>query len=177
MQQFKQNYFELFGLPESFAVDQEVLAEKYRVMQGEWHPDRFASAGEEKKLQAVQISSQLNQAYSVLKTPLSRAGYLLTLHDCDIEKVPQQDLGMDLLLEQMQLREALEDLPPDDTALAELEALKSRVGTKLQACEKTFATQLDAGAIAEAKKCYHEMQFLVKLFREIEIGEEQRLGY
>ena len=120
MQQNKQNYFQLFDIPESFEVNQELLGNKYRALQGEWHPDRFVSADEPQKLQAVQMSSLLNQAYDALKSPLSRAGYLLTLNGCDLEHVRQQDLGMELLTEQMQLREALEDLPEDDSALATL---------------------------------------------------------
>jgi len=113
--QIKQNYFELFGLPESFNIDQAQLAEKYRALQTEWHPDRFAGAGEQQRLQAVQMSSYLNQAFATLRDPLPRAGYLLTLQGYDTEQVSQQDLGMDLLMEQMQLREALEDLPGDES--------------------------------------------------------------
>ena len=177
MQLFKQNYFELFDIPASFHVDQELLIGRYRDLQSQWHPDRFASGSEQQKLQAVQVSSLLNQALDTLRTPLVRAGYLLTLKQCDIERVSQQDLGMELLMEQMQLRETLEDLPVDDSALAALDALKERVNSKLQISEQAFAKHLDADAILDAKKSYHELQFLVKLLREIEIGEEQRLDY
>lgn len=177
MQQNKQNYFQLFDIPESFEVNQELLGNKYRALQGEWHPDRFVSADEPQKLQAVQMSSLLNQAYDALKSPLSRAGYLLTLNGCDLEHVRQQDLGMELLTEQMQLREALEDLPDDESALATLAELKDQVNSKLQACQKEFAGHIQINAIAAAKKSFHEMQFLVKLLKEIEISEEQRLDY
>lgn len=177
MQQRKQNYFEIFGIPESFELDQELLGNKYRTLQGEWHPDRFASADEQQKLRAVQMSSLLNQAFDALKSPLSRAEYLLTLRGCDLEHVQQQDLGMDLLTEQMQLREELEDLPEDDSALATLDELKDQVNNKLQDCQQEFAGHIQVNAIAAAKKAFHEMQFLVKLLKEIEISEEQRLDY
>lgn len=177
MQRNKQNYFEIFDIPESFEVNQEILGNKYRALQGEWHPDRFASADERQKLQAVQMSSLLNQAFDALKSPLSRAGYLLTLRGCDLEHVQQQDLGMDLLTEQMQLREVLEDLPEDDSALAALEVLKAQVNDKLQDNQQKFAEHIQTNAIAAAKKSFHEMQFLVKLLKEIEISEEQRLDY
>lgn len=177
VQKASQNYFELFAIPESFEVDQGLLADKYRALQGEWHPDRFASADEPGKLQAVKMSSLLNQAFTVLQEPLSRAGYLLTLKGCDIAKVQQEELGMDLLLEQMQLREALEELPEDDTALETLDRLKTEVNEKLAACQRAFSEQLEVNAIAAAKKSFHELQFLAKLLKEIEICEEQRLDY
>lgn len=158
-------------------VNQEQLVARYRALQNEWHPDRFARASEQEKLRAVQMSSFVNQAFDTLNLPLARAGYLLTLRQCNIEKVGQQDLGMDLLMEQMQLREALEDLPSDDSALEALDELKARVSSKLRKCQQTFAEHIDTGAIAEAKRSYHELQFLVKLQKEIDIGEEQRLDY
>lgn len=177
MEQFNQNYFELFGLPERYEVNLDLLAEKYRALQNKWHPDRFSQADEQQKLEAVQTSSLLNQAFNTLTTPLSRAGYMLTLRGCDIDTVSQQDIGMDLLMEQMQLRESLEELPDDDSALNELDVLKQQVNDKLQKCQSAFNEKIALNAVDDAKKLYHELQFLVKLNKEIEISEEQRLDY
>lgn len=177
MQQESQNYFQLFGLPETFAVDEKLLAERYREKQGEVHPDRFAGAAEAERLRAVQMTSLINQAYSTLKAPLSRAAYMLELQQQDTEQVSQQDLGMELLMEQMQLREKLEELPADESALDELEKLKTDTGEKFTAKQQQFASDFEAGDILAAKKIFHEMQFLHKLLKEIDEGEEQRLGY
>lgn len=177
MQLFNQNYFELFAIPESFEVSLELLTDRYQGFQSQWHPDRFASVEENRKLQAVQVSSWLNQAYEVLKNPLSRAAYLMKLRGCDIETVNQQDLGAGLLMEQMLLREALEELPDDESALDTLEAIKREVRQKIQDCEQSFSAQLQRNEIDAAKKSFHRLQFLVKLFKEIEIKEEVRLGY
>jgi molecular chaperone HscB len=177
VQQFSQNYFQLFGLPQSFALDLDLLSLKYRELQVEAHPDRFARASEEEKLKAVQLSSLLNQAYDTLQTPLKRAAYLLQLHGLDLERVSQQDLGMDLLMEQMQLRETLDELPMDESALEQLEQLKVEVTDKLATRQREFATNIGNNELDAAKRGYHEMQFLQKLLQEIETGEERRLGY
>jgi len=173
----KSNYFQLFNLPESCKVDQESLNDEYRKQQGDVHPDRFANAEEAEKLRAVQLSSYLNEAYETLKSPLRRAAYLLSLHEIDVEKVDQNDLSMDLLLEQIQLREKLDELPKDESALADLEQLRTEVETKLHGQESRFADFFDAGKYDEAKKVSHELQFLNKLRAEIDAGEELRLGY
>lgn len=177
MQQLKQNYFQLFGLPQSFSLDRETLAEKYRELQSESHPDRFAGAGEEAKMQAVQLTSYINEAYATLKSPLKRAGYLLQLHNLDTAQVNQQDLDMELLMEQMQLREKLAELPDDESALDELAELKTQALDRISAREEAFAAALNGDELQQAKKIFHELQFLYKLKQEIDTGEEQRLGY
>ena len=177
MQQITKNFFLLFEITESFEVDLELLAEKYRELQVETHPDRFAAGSEQEKLHAVQLSSYLNEAYDTLRLPLKRAAYLLSLHDLDVKQVDQGELDMDLLMEQMQLREALEELPEDESALTELDSLKWDVQEKLEQRQQNFASYLDNSEFVAAKKLFHEMQFLNKLLKEIERGQEQRLGY
>ena len=124
MQSLKSNFFEQFNLAQSCELDQEALADEYRKQQSEVHPDRFANAEESEKLRALQLSSYLNEAYETLKSPLRRAAYLLSMHDIDVEQVNQNDLSMDLLLEQIQLREKLDELPKDESALADLDKLR-----------------------------------------------------
>ena len=177
VQQIKQNHFQLFKLSESFELDVSTLAENYRQLQLEAHPDRFAAASETEKMRAVQLSSYLNEAYDPLKSTLRRAAYLLSLHDVDVEQVTQSDLGMDLLLEQIQLREALDELPKDNSALPALENLKADVTVKLAGMERKFADGLQRREFGSAKKIFHEMQFLHKLLAEIDSSEEQCLGY
>ena len=177
VQQIKQNHLQLFRLSESFELDLSVLAENYHQLQLEAHPDRFANAPEREKMRAVQLSSYLNEAYDTLKSTLRRAAYLLSLNDVDVEQVSQSDLGRDLLLEQIQLRETLDELLKDTSALPALENLKIEVTVKLASREQDFAGELQRREFDSAKKFFHEMQFLHKLLAEIDSGEERRLGY
>lgn len=171
------NYFELFGLEQAFKIDLGALETSYHDLQQEHHPDNFAGADEAQRMQAVQTTSIINSAYDTLKSPLSRAGYLLSLNDVDIESVTQADLGMDLLMEQMQMREALAELPKDESSLEQLDALRRDVKAKISSREESFVAGIAATDLLAAKKVFHEMQFLFKLLAEINAGEEQRLGY
>jgi molecular chaperone HscB len=177
VQSIKSNYFQIFKLPQSCDVSLDSLAEEYRNQQSEVHPDRYANAGEAEKLRAVQLSSYLNEAYETLKSPLRRAAYLLSLYDIDVEKVEQSDLSMDLLLEQIELREKLDELPKDESALDELAKLRIEVRAKLEKQQQNFTATFELEDFAAAKKIYHELQFLYKLNAEIDAGEELRLGY
>ena len=99
------NYFELFGLPSQFQLDGSLLSSQFRELQKRFHPDNFASASERDRLMAVQKASEINDAYQVLKSPLSRAEYLLAENGVDIRGEQQTMSDPMFLMEQMELRE------------------------------------------------------------------------
>ncbi|MDY7026429.1 MAG: Fe-S protein assembly co-chaperone HscB, partial [Pseudomonadota bacterium] len=61
------NYFDAFGLPTQFMLDQNELKQKYLALQNILHPDRYAHASEREKLLALQKSTELNDAFNTLK--------------------------------------------------------------------------------------------------------------
>src|SRR5258708_29499977 len=73
----KQNHFQLFGLPTRFVIDAAALEARYRELQREVHPDRFAAAPESERRASMQLATRVNEAYQTLKSPLRRAGYIL----------------------------------------------------------------------------------------------------
>ena len=84
---------------------------------------------------------------------------------------------MEVLVEQMELRESLDELPSDETALPKLEDLKRIVQGKIKNKQAKFEDWVTTDDLSSAKKTFHELQFLFKLLSEIEEGEEVRLGY
>lgn len=70
---FNRNHFDLFGLPQAFALDTARLDQAYRDIQAEIHPDRFAHAGESEQRLAMQWATKVNEAYQTLKKPFERA--------------------------------------------------------------------------------------------------------
>ena len=112
------NYFELFTLPFQFEVDLNRLNEVYRELQREVHPDKYANADEHTKLLAVQKSAQVNDGFETLKSPLMRAEYMLAEQGVDIQIEQKTLQDPEFLMQQMELREQLEDIAamddPDD---------------------------------------------------------------
>ena len=177
MKKLPENYFEIFGLPIQFDVSESELEEKYRTLQATYHPDRFSAAEESEKLLAVQQSSLLNQAFETLRTPLARAGYILQLQGLDIAHASQEELGMELLIQQMELRESLGDLPVSEDSLVAIDGLKKDVSSRFAAARDVLANSIAAADWPRAKRGYHELQFLQKMLEEIDAAEEKRLGY
>jgi molecular chaperone HscB len=171
------NYFQIFSIPESFQLDLEKLSSDYRAIQAQVHPDRFANGSENEKLNAIQSTSLLNAAYETLASPQKRAAYLLQLQDIDVNKVDQADLSPGLLMEQIQLRERLEEIPRDESALGELDSMRKSIQNRITSSQTSFAESYHASNLDLAKKSYYELQYFSKLISEIEAIEEDLLGY
>ena len=101
--------FELFRVPMQFEQDRAVLDSRWKELQREAHPDKFAAQGPAAQRIAMQWSVRINEAYQRLKDPLRRASYLCELHGAPIQAEKNTAMPTDFLLQQMQWREALED--------------------------------------------------------------------
>jgi molecular chaperone HscB len=101
--------FEIFGLSPQFAVDRAALDARWKDLQREAHPDRFATADAQSQRQAMQWSVRINEAYQRLKDPLKRAAYLCELHGAPIQAENNTAMPAAFLMQQMQWREDLDE--------------------------------------------------------------------
>ena len=101
--------FELFGIPAQFAQDRAALDAKWKDLQREAHPDKFAAQGAAAQRVAMQWSVRINEAYQRLKDPLRRASYLCELNDAPINAENNTAMPNDFLLQQIEWRETLDD--------------------------------------------------------------------
>ena len=169
---FNQNYFEIFGLPTDFNVDIVRLAERYRELQKELHPDRFAGGTEHEKRLSLQWSALVNTANETLREPLPRAIYMLEHKGLSIDHNP--NLPPEFLMRQIELREELEALEEDAAGLDKLDEFKIRLRKALADLGQKFA---DSDYDAKALTLVYEMQFFSKLLAAADLLEEKLLGY
>lgn len=76
-----ENYFILFNLPISFDIDRKMLDKAYFANQIKYHPDQSTNKPHPEKVAILNMSMVINKAYKVLKNPLKRAEYILSLHN------------------------------------------------------------------------------------------------
>jgi molecular chaperone HscB len=163
---FSQNHFELFGLPQRYAIDLPQLETAYREVQAQVHPDRHAAAGDAGRRVAMQWSTRANEAYQTLKDPLKRATYLLELRGKDIGAENNTAMEPAFLMQQMEWREAVEDatgaknIDALDQLLRDLRADKKLRYGKLGAL-------LEANADAPAIEAVRQLMFIEKIEDEI----------
>ncbi len=108
MPSLQSNDFELFDVPMQFRQDRAVLDARWKELQREAHPDRFAAQGAATQRLAMQWSVRINEGYQRLKDPLRRASYICELHGVPINAQSSTAMPTGFLLRQMQWREALD---------------------------------------------------------------------
>lgn len=115
--------FELFAVPPTFAQDRAALDTRWKELQREAHPDRFAAQGAAAQRVAMQWSVRINEAYQRLTNPIKRASYLCELHGAPIEAENNTAMPGDFLVQQMEWREALDEVRSE----SDLDALRDEV--------------------------------------------------
>ena len=101
--------FQLFAVPATFAQDRAVLDARWKELQREAHPDRFAAQGAAAQRVAMQWSVRINEAYQRLKDPIRRASYICELNGAPLNAENNTAMPGAFLMQQMEWREALDD--------------------------------------------------------------------
>jgi molecular chaperone HscB len=169
------NYFELFNIPVSFDVDLSVLPQTYQQLQRLTHPDKFASGSEQEKLVAIQKNAQVNDAYSVLKSPLSRAEYLLSLRGIDLQHEQQTIKDTAFLMQQMDWREELAEIAEQTDPLGALKSLEDEINLRIKSDLNKLSHLLESvqeTAEQNAANIIRQLKFLYKMLSEIELKED-----
>jgi molecular chaperone HscB len=118
------NDFELFGMPMQFAIEREALDARWKTLQREAHPDRFAVEGAAAQRIAMQWSVRINEAYQRLKDPVKRAAYLCEMHGAPVNAENNTAMPAAFLMQQMTWRETLDETQTQaelDTLLREVQ--------------------------------------------------------
>ncbi len=164
------NDFELFGVPERFAQDRAALDQRWKDLQREAHPDRFAAQGGAAQRVAMQWSVRINEAYQRLKDPLRRAAYLCELRGAPIEAENNTAMPAAFLMQQMEWREALDDA----TSAAALNGLDAEVrAARAQAIEACRRLLDDEQQFAAAAQQVRALMFIARFERDIESRLDQ----
>jgi molecular chaperone HscB len=175
MLDFSKNYFELFGLPAAFAVERELLAERYRELQQETHPDRYAHGSEQEKRLSMQAATHLNEALETLKDPILRGRYLLSLNGVQMDTT-QSTQDTAFLMEQLERREELAEAKSQPDPYAVTDRIQSDVKKRMNGLSDELAglfEKPDREKMEAAQEILRKMQFLQKLRHDAQLLEEE----
>ena len=153
--------FTLFGLPPQFALDRAQLDERWRTLQAQVHPDKFAADGAAAQRVAMQWAVRVNEAYRRLKTPLERASYLCELRGATIGAENNTAMPAAFLMQQMEWREALDEAHGVDA----IERLDDTVAAYEKKLLADVATLLDERSDAAAAAQQVRALMFVQRFR------------
>jgi len=164
------NDFELFGLPEQFAQNLARIDARWKELQREAHPDRFAAQGQAAQRIAMQWSVRINEAYKRLKDPGKRAAYVCELRGSPIEAENNTAMPPEFLVEQMEWREELDEARnAEDLDRLEEERQLARRKT-LDDIERLLDRDNDAPAAAQLVRA---LMFIERFGHDVEMRFEQ----
>jgi molecular chaperone HscB len=157
--------FELFGLPQRYEQDRAAIDERWKDLQREAHPDKFAAQGPTAQRAALQWSVRINEAYQRLKDPLKRAAYLCERLGAPIEAHSNTAMPADFLMEQMEWREALDEASREEELDELSEHVLARRREMLGQIGQLLDLEADAPAAAQQVRA---LMFIERFLHDIE---------
>ena len=104
-----QNFFELFNIEISVDINKSDLDEKVKILQNNFHPDKFTNGSDFEKRLALQISSYINDGYKILGDIVLRVEYILKINNFNKDESTTIN-DIDFLQEQIMYNELIESL-------------------------------------------------------------------
>jgi molecular chaperone HscB len=157
--------FELFGVPRRYAQDRAVLDARWRALQAEVHPDRFAAEGAAAQRLAMQWAVRVNEAYQRLKDPLKRAAYLCELAGTPIAAHDNTAMPHAFLMQQMAWREALDDAADADAVASIAAGVEAH---RRRALEQLAITLDETGDLAAAAQQVRALMFVERFAHDVD---------
>jgi molecular chaperone HscB len=190
------DYFRFFGLPRKLWIEMGDLEARFHELSWKLHPDNFVRAGAEEREMSLERSSQLNDAYRVLRDPVARVEYLLELEGVRKEGEKKQQAPPQLLEEVFELNESLDELRAAraahqgqaataglrhrlEAAARGFEARLTDVDAQLMAAAREWDAALDAGNSAQARGILARMNEILNrrsYIRNLVRGVAEELG-
>ena len=162
--------FALFGVPAQFAQDRAALDARWKDLQREAHPDKFAAQGAAAQRHALQWSVRINEAYQRLKDPLRRAAYLCELGGAAVHAESNTAMPAQFLMQQMEWREALDAA----TCEADIDVLHAEVSAvRRQALDQCGQALDQDHDLAKAVSLVRSLMFIERFSADIDKRYDQ----
>ncbi len=156
------DHFARLGLDIAFDLEPALLERRYFDLQRRLHPDRFATKTPREKAFSMRQATSLNESYECLRDPLRRAEYLIGLRGAEITDGCNMVNDQEMLIEQMELREALAEAETGD----DVAAVEARARNDIQLCLGKLSALFADLRIESACRQVTRLKYLRKLAEE-----------
>ena len=141
--------FTLFGLPPRFEQERTAIDARWKELQAQVHPDRFAADGAAAQRVAMQWAVRVNEAHARLKDPVKRAAALCALRGAPVDAHDNTAMPPAFLMQQMQWREALDEARDGSQVQALADEVHAARRTTLDELRDALDVRGDAPAAAQ----------------------------
>lgn len=182
----EQTHFASFDLDVTLTPDVKALEKTYRERSLQLHPDRQGNATPLERRLAAEQSAALNEGLKVLRDPIRRAFYVLSLEGVDLEReegAHRSAVDMDFLEDILERREALSQArEAGDLASAQAQGQDIQRARDAALNEAQVALQArrenpaDAAALNTATGALARVRYYVRFLEEVAAMEEESLS-
>lgn len=170
------DYYRFFGIPVTLHLDTKELQDRFYAMSRRLHPDLFLRHEPAERQHSLEASAILNDAYRVLRDPVSRAEYVLKENGFDIGEQRSRDVPPELLEEVFELNMAIEELrggdesarPGLERAHDEFGAMLGEVDSELDRLFREFDAKQDREALSKVRSTLNRRRYIQNLIQEVE---------
>lgn len=138
------------------------------VLQKQVHPDKFANASDQEKRISMQQTSWINEAQATLKDPVLRASYLLKLKGTDFSLENETTMDAAFLMQQLEMRERLENIKKEADPLASLDEIAKQVKSSMRSMMDGFSQSYENEQLDDCREWIRKLQFMKKAKNEVD---------
>lgn len=150
------DHFSALGLPRTFDLPESELRAAYRSLISRLHPDRHWDKDDKERQRIEGEASSVTRARDVLSSAMTRAEHLLELEGLGLEGAAGVELvGPELLMEVMEIREAVDEAETDKVLGALLDENRGRVDETCADLKAAFG----AGDLNEARRLTAQLRY------------------
>ncbi len=170
------DYYRFFGLERKLHLDEEDLHQRFYRMSRLLHPDRYHRRTQTERQYSLEATAILNDAYRVLRDPVSRAEYVLKELGFTGAGQRSKETPPELLEEVFELNMVLEELRGGDASVRpQLEeartrflALLAEIDGKLDGLYRRYDETEDRAVLGEIRASLDRRRYIQNLVREVE---------
>lgn len=163
------NFFELYELPVSFLLDEEIVKKKFLELSRKFHPDFFVNESEAKQQEALEKSTLNTRAYQALVDFDKRMQYILELRQM-IYAGERYELSPAFLMDMMDINEAMMELAQEKDG-NKVAVLRKQVDERFAALYDEVRNELssyredtaDEKVLKKIKDYYYRRKYLLRI--------------
>ncbi len=162
------NYFEFYNLPVSLDLDEGELKQIFYKNSKKFHPDFFTLSDVEKQMEALELSTQNNNAYKTLVNFDKRLHHILELKEV-LEEEGQNKMPQEFLMEMMEINEAVMELQFDfeeetySNLLEDIKKFKSELFSEIASIIPKKDDEISSDDLNILKDYYLKNNYLLRL--------------